>query len=116
MRRQQADGFATRGVAAANACWGILDDDAVLGLDASLASALEVGVGAWERSVYEKIAKTLQIIRSTHAGFPCLTSSERMKTSGAGTPATTTAADEYLRVADVQIAHTGLGRCRPGAS
>lgn len=51
MCRQQADGLAARGIAAAHASRGVLDDDAILGLDAGLARAFEVGVGAVEEVI-----------------------------------------------------------------
>ena len=47
--------------------------------------------------------------RFTYSGLPFSTSSETTKTSGVGTPTAFKAEAAYPAVAEVQIAHFGLG-------
>ena len=53
---------------------------------------------------------------STHAGFPCLTSSAATKTSGMMIPAALRAEVAYFRVAEVHMAHFGSGNVLPDPS
>lgn len=50
---------------------------------------------------------------NAHAGLPFSTSSATTKASGTSMPAAFNAALAYFRVADVQIAQTGLGNFAP---
>lgn len=115
MSSEQCKGRTPRSISASDAVGSILYDQASLGFHTTLLRSKNVRIGAIQRSETH-IRNANSNIESTHAGFPCLTSSAATKTSETLIPAAPRAEVAYFRVAEVHMAHFGLGNVPPDAS
>ena len=113
--RNQTKGLASRSLSATTARWGILDNKAASGIDTRALRAEQVRVGPVGIQ-YVDLYPPDRSGTATYSGLPFSTSSETTKTSGIGTPTAVSAEVAYTIVAEVQIAHLGVGSLWCGPS